>query len=263
MYISTQALSKQIKQLEKQLGYPLLQRNTAHVRLTPAGEKLVARFTPLYEQWREAWDASVLKKQVTMAFFASLPQEEVLSKVIDLMVTTNPEWNIRLIGKDILEVVDVIKNKEADLALTCCHTGEYWENCEKIPLLPLRPLLLLSAKDPLAERISDEVDIEDIENAKFVFITTKQIDEKSFYFKMMQKKHDILFVEDTHSMLQEVRLGKGMAVVPDLGDLYKDKAIKAVPLINSFEMQFEICLIYPTQHVMKREFQLLAERCQL
>ncbi|MEV0643113.1 LysR substrate-binding domain-containing protein [Streptomyces sp. NPDC050619] len=55
LYISQPALSKQIRALERQLGFPLLERRPREVVLTPQGQALLPKARELVAAWQEAW----------------------------------------------------------------------------------------------------------------------------------------------------------------------------------------------------------------
>ncbi len=55
LYISQPALSKQIRALERQLGFPLLERRPREVALTPQGQALLPRARELVAAWQETW----------------------------------------------------------------------------------------------------------------------------------------------------------------------------------------------------------------
>jgi DNA-binding transcriptional LysR family regulator len=46
LHLGQQAVSKSVRQLERELGVTLLERTTREVRLTPAGAALLARSAP-------------------------------------------------------------------------------------------------------------------------------------------------------------------------------------------------------------------------
>lgn len=51
LYVTLLLLSKQIAELEHEIGYPLFIRNTRSVRLTPAGEELLQESENLIRQF--------------------------------------------------------------------------------------------------------------------------------------------------------------------------------------------------------------------
>jgi DNA-binding transcriptional LysR family regulator len=55
LYISQPALSKQIRALERQLGFPLLERRPREVVLTPQGRALLPKARDMVAAWQQAW----------------------------------------------------------------------------------------------------------------------------------------------------------------------------------------------------------------
>lgn len=56
LYISQQTMSRQIKALEKELGYPIFERKNTGVRLTPSGAVLYHEWEELLEKYRSSID---------------------------------------------------------------------------------------------------------------------------------------------------------------------------------------------------------------
>jgi DNA-binding transcriptional LysR family regulator len=81
-HIVQSALSQQISRLERELGVPLVERSTHHVRLAPAGEVFLAEARQILDHLERAKTAarsatassSALRVAVGDASFASMPQ---------------------------------------------------------------------------------------------------------------------------------------------------------------------------------------------
>jgi len=58
LFISPQALSKHIQDLEHILGYTLLRRSTTKVELTDEGKVFYTRFRRVWDEWQAAWEES-------------------------------------------------------------------------------------------------------------------------------------------------------------------------------------------------------------
>ncbi len=56
LYISQPAVSKQVRALEQQLGFPLFERHAGRIALTRRGQGLLDEATKLLDSWRDSYD---------------------------------------------------------------------------------------------------------------------------------------------------------------------------------------------------------------
>jgi DNA-binding transcriptional LysR family regulator len=100
LYVSQPALTKQIKQLESQLGVRLFTRSWAGMTLTPAGQALAGRTPAVLDEWdrtlRETKAAASRATQVLRVGFMSSAANEATQEIIAAFARRRPGWRVDL-----------------------------------------------------------------------------------------------------------------------------------------------------------------------
>jgi DNA-binding transcriptional LysR family regulator len=100
LYVSQPALTKQIKQLEGQLGARLFTRSWAGMTLTPAGQALAGRTPAVLAEWdralRETKAAASRATQVLRVGFMSSAANEATQEIIAAFGRRRPGWRVDL-----------------------------------------------------------------------------------------------------------------------------------------------------------------------
>src|SRR5262249_25591796 len=100
LFVSQPALTKQIKQLESQLGVPLFIRSRTGMTLTPAGEALAKRTDGMLAEWdravRETKDAANRAARVLRLGFMSSAANEATQQIIAAFGERRPDWRVDL-----------------------------------------------------------------------------------------------------------------------------------------------------------------------
>jgi DNA-binding transcriptional LysR family regulator len=100
LYISQPALTKQIKQLEAQLGVELFTRSRAGMALTKAGRVLAERVPGVLEEWdtalRETRGASTRASHVLRVGFVASAANESTQEIIGSFARRRPGWRVEM-----------------------------------------------------------------------------------------------------------------------------------------------------------------------
>jgi DNA-binding transcriptional LysR family regulator len=98
LFVSQPALTKQIKQLESQLGVRLFIRSRAGMTLTPAGQVLAGRTPAVLAGWeealRETTTAASRAAQVLRIGFMSSAANEATQQIIAAFAHRRPGWRV-------------------------------------------------------------------------------------------------------------------------------------------------------------------------
>lgn len=135
--LAQSALSAQVRQLERELGGPLLVRSTRRVSLTPAGEALLADGRAILSAVEHAIDrAGTLARggQASLIIGSLGPAPgELLAPLLARFAARHPDVRVELRAFDFNDTVDGLRNGRADLAFLYAPLHE--------PDLVLTPLL--------------------------------------------------------------------------------------------------------------------------
>jgi DNA-binding transcriptional LysR family regulator len=100
LHISQPSLSKQIRLLERDLGFPLFRRDRRMVALTDAGEALLPRARELLSSWEQALAEATQRARAAAAMLRVGFQTSVAGALYRLAVTRftcdHPVWSVEL-----------------------------------------------------------------------------------------------------------------------------------------------------------------------
>lgn len=239
LYISQPALSKQISVIEKELGFPLFQRDKRNVALTPEGASLYIEWSKLVKQM----DASIYNaKQIshnaigelTIGCTDTFDYSDILPPLVREFAVTYPEVTIDVSSHSFRTLREGFLADKFDLLLTPYFELEDMSDVEWIRLKDIPLSIIVPTSNSLSEK--DHVSIYDLKDENFILISPKESPHgvertqalcRRFGFNMKNIKH----VANLSSMELAVQNGLGVA------------------LCNSkkFENAREFCRIYPIE----------------
>lgn len=156
LYLSQPAVTQQVRALEAELGFPLLERLGRRVRVTPAGEALLPytlRLMALLEEgFSAAREAAGRAAQTLRLGAGDTVATYVLPDLIRVFHAKRPEAALRLVVGNSDRLLDAVLENEVELAI--------WARQEPHHLLLQRSFLraplvaVLQPDDPLASRPS-------------------------------------------------------------------------------------------------------------
>ena len=175
LYVSQSSLSQQIAKLENEIGYPLFQRTTKHVQLTPEG----IRFLALAKQVLKEFDAlqdQVEATRASMEYTINLGMSAIYrpdaSEAIVRFIQTYPEIDVNLVSAWELDLMELLHNERIDLALFAVDREN--DDLTRMNITPLRDeyvMVSVSPNHPLAGRPS--VSLAELAGETLIFTSTR------------------------------------------------------------------------------------------
>ncbi len=152
IHVSQPAISKQIRQLEEEIGAELFLRNRNRISLTVAGKAFLPR---AHELLKNAQDAAFEARQAQAGLagtvsigFLSPSAFVVLPRLLQQLRAKVPAAKVRLLELSDSSQIAALSNREIDLAIvqTQSHSPEF----ESLLIAQERLALILSIQHPLA-----------------------------------------------------------------------------------------------------------------
>ena len=171
--ISQSSLSKHILALERELGGPLLQRNSRNVAMTPLGATILPmaeEIVRLKNQIHSAAEAREGREKRTLSV-ASLPvmAQYGITELLARFRQDNHGVNLEVTECERQELHDLLDSGKCSLAFVRRGMGD-WEDSELeyLDLCPDRLVAVVSRKNPLSEKA--RVTMEDLREEPLLFL---------------------------------------------------------------------------------------------
>jgi DNA-binding transcriptional LysR family regulator len=153
--VSQPALSKQIRQLERELRFPLLRRDRRRVELTAAGEVLLPAARDLLAEWEQGLAAATQRaseeaKLLQVGFQTSVGgglYQDIAARFVEL----RPEWRLTLRSHVWSDTTGGLRDRSSDVAFVWLPAGAE-DEIQVLPLRTERKYVALPAGHRLARR---------------------------------------------------------------------------------------------------------------
>ncbi|MFF8290377.1 LysR family transcriptional regulator [Streptomyces sp. NPDC016309] len=171
LFISQPALTKQVRQLEAQLGVELFVRSRNGMALTDAGTALAAAVPPVLDAWRTALlttkSAAERAQRVLRVGFVASAANELTQQIIAEFARRRPGWRVRLVQTGWEDPTAGLAGGGTDVALLRLPFPGQDEHGVEVLLTEDRWLAL-----PAAHRLADREVIDFREVLDEPFVTT-------------------------------------------------------------------------------------------
>lgn len=215
-HISQSAISQQIKALEAELGFPLLERKNRRFVLTPAGEHFYKKSLILvadYEQMcNEAakiarGDTVVIK----IGYLRSYCSPEV-RQTLEEFSGKYPGISVQLLYGNHEELFTLLRTGGADLVLNDQRRA-FSDEYVNLILTTSRMYIELAARNPMAALPS--VTVQELKNLPCILVASKEQRsiEKEFYRTIIGIQSEILYAENLEEARMMVISGQGFLPV--------------------------------------------------
>jgi len=225
LHVSQPGLSRQIRDLEDEIGFCLLERTAKSVRLTDAGRAFLDDARTLLQNADEAVRkaravASAEPTELNVGY-SPTPVAEILPKVLRTFQQAMPNVHIRLYDWSNKDILDGIRDSRLQLGLivpppkaSALHHVRYEE------LFDERVCVAVAPEHPFARRRA--IPIAEVAAEPLIGLTREDYpnfyDYISIIFSKLKQKPRVIEEHDSMSgIMSAVEAGTGVAVVVDFG----------------------------------------------
>lgn len=155
MFVSQQAITRQIALLEQELGVKLFHRTTRSVELTPAGKICRDEFAKLDMEMTNAISriqnaATANSATITIGFYQFFSRTRIITPVMNALYKQFPNINFRIRLYDFRDLRHNLLDGKLDLCFAVSSDWEYWTLIKITKLYQLNFKLVVSIDHPLA-----------------------------------------------------------------------------------------------------------------
>ena len=220
MYVSSQALTKQIGLLEEELGGKLFERSPQGVSLTRLGEYAFQKFGKIDADLNDTVEELKLrardnKERINIGIFSSLPQEALVTPIVSFLLASFPNYQIGLDLINLHEGKKMLHEGKIDILLTNTHEEDDWSGYRCFSFAEHEAKVIVSLRHPWM--VKNEITIEDMKQE--VFLKMKMENEfytvpadQSFYENIPCKS--VQQVSNFDTMFTLLQQGESFAVFP-------------------------------------------------
>ncbi len=233
LHVTQPALSRQLRDLEGELGLPLFDRVGRRLQLTAAGDNLLQQTREILratDSLRE--HAGALAGGTTGTLRLGATAQTLESLISAFLVGFRRQWpgiDVRLIEDGGMRLKTRVQRGELHLALGAVPTGE---ELRSRPLFPVWVLAVMPSRLPLARRRTLEVAELDRQNVLLLrrdFASRLRFDAACEAARIRPRV--LLEAGDPHSLVSLARGGHGIAVVPST-TLFSRAGLHVAPLVR-------------------------------
>ena len=222
LHVSQPALSRQIRDLEEELGFALLERAAHSVKLTPAGRVFLKESKAVLERADEAVErarAAVPSGSGELHVgYAMSPTVRILPPALRAFQAARPGVKVRLHDLSTTEMLAGLRAGRLQLAIVVCPAPQRLRGLEFEPLATGEMILAMSPRHPLARR--REVTVREAAAQPLVVFSRDEYPDYhqslEVLFASVRPKPRIAEEHDSvASLIAAVEAGTGVAVVTE------------------------------------------------
>lgn len=242
LYLSQSAVSYHVRSLEKELGFPLFERNTHGVTLTPAGDSFYKSMAAIVEQYNDAVDtarqiASGDQNKLKICF-ANPTSPTMMGQIVNRLYNIFTIEEIRLIKRSYDDVLNPLLLGTADILFTYPHFFRENLGLRRKDFCKVWTSCMVSGSHLLASRKT--LTLADLKGQHLLFPDCRNIQiEFGQIFDYIKEAHDAVpFMDQTPQTFEQVQglamAGRGVMLVRTMDCEYHENidGLVSIPLMD-------------------------------
>ncbi len=267
LYISPQALTKQIDLLEEELGGSLFVRSRQGAVLTPLGSYAWERFQKAETELRDAVDAvksraADSRPRLRLGIFSAMPQDTIVTPILSFLMAVYPQYQLEINLLDLHEGRHQMLDHRLDLLLTNAHEEEAWKDCRCLIFGEYDAEVMVSLRHPWAVR--DEITAEDMRQYPCLKMNKNSgpylVPTEEHFFGNIPCKETIQ-VNNFDTLCALLHQGKAFGVFPRAFLGMESSRIKALPYPGR-KFRFYSALVYRPGNELQGYEGLIRDLCE-
>ncbi|MCD8321984.1 MAG: LysR family transcriptional regulator [Oscillospiraceae bacterium] len=216
LYMSQQAVTKQIAALERELGIKLFYRTTRQVTLTPAGTVLRDDFAQINRQIDDSIHRAREMEQsgknlLRIGFQSALSRRDIILPVTDFLMNRYQDLEVDVQLMDFVALRNGLMNRKLDMCVTTSNDWQLWPGTQATVLQRKQFQVIYSQRHPLAKQ--ETITLEDMAQYTHLLLpddtTLERIDSWSRRIPFRR----CILCPDIESLMIRLELGQGFALL--------------------------------------------------
>lgn len=259
LYISSQALTKQINTLENELGEKLFIRTTRSLQLTDFGKVLRSQMMPVKTKFDEA-QTEVLKyinrseKKIRIEFFTAVSKQHTLLPIVNELMVKLPDVRVELEAVEMDQTLSNIRKGKSDLAITQLHEFEIYDDLEAVKLITMPASIVVSLYHPWMTKTA--VTKEDMAKMPILLYSRSQEESMDSFYRNVQAS-SYHFSQNFNALLATLEMGKDYAVFPKMFENINEFQFRYFDLPESYRFECSIVVLYRKDNRYREVFETL------
>lgn len=217
LYMTQQAVTKQIAALEKEIGVPLFYRTTRTVSLTETGQILRDDFSDINRRIETSIEKvrgleKGKRKSMAIGFLSCLSREEYIVPIMEMLDREFPEYFFDTHLLDFVELRNEIHDKVLDLCITSSNDWMLWQNTRARVLRDLPYKVVFSRKFPLAAK--QHFSIDDLKDYDQIVLPDKNLVSGAVDWARKIPCRVLIHAPDVRTMQVRTESGQGFSIMP-------------------------------------------------
>lgn len=255
IHISHQALSKQIRSLEEELGAALFERTTTKVILTEAGRKMYQAFLPLVESAYKEYEnierfIELRKSHLSIGYFNALSYPLMIDPVIRFLKKKKPELEIDVSAGDVGAVREKLMEDRFDLLITTAWDLEKWVDVHYFVLQEFLLQIIVSSNHPWFNK-KKQVTAKDLEKESLLLHQTGDLD-----FMKQMKVAKRIPIQNYDTYINRLYTGEEIGVIADIYSP-REGEFRLLDLPEEYRANIYLLAAYKKEHPLKDLFKQL------
>lgn len=226
LFVSQPAISKQISQLEKELGAKLFNRSNQGTQLTEVG-RLYFDFFSRYKNdlitTRAEADRVLGRTRgvIRVGFLEGWDLYNIIPPMKENFKAAYPDSEILINCCGVRDISSGLLNNSLDIAVTMKNSINMYREIECSDVTRIRKILIFSSKHPLADKAPDKLSLKDFRDDTFLapweMLNNMIMDALASYTRPYGFVPEVTFVNNHESMITCVRNNMGVSIIDEWG----------------------------------------------
>ncbi|MBU5428116.1 LysR family transcriptional regulator [Tissierella pigra] len=237
LYISQPALSKQISNLEKELGFLLFDRSGKNIKLSAEGKLIYDFFIESRDEYKKIVNKIIQSNgnditKLNIAFLSGWDISRYIAEADELLAEEHSDIMIHLESGDFNDLSSKLNDGSVDIVLSLPNNFDNTKNINLKHLTDIQRFIVYSKSNHLNNK--NNLSISDFKNEDF-FIFIDSLERTSLeilldIYNCLGFEPKIIQVSNIESMMLNVEAGRGVAIFDEWHRVINNNMLKVIDI---------------------------------